>query len=160
MKKILLIFILLFSLISCNKVYNKLNIYIEMEKNELLENSLISKENIYDLYNIVLIKYEKNIYIIKFDNNKVFSYEIYKEKNNVDNKRKEYFNDVYKIELADAVKDFGFPESASYSDREILSYRLCFNIELVEKEKNGHFYYFCHGITPIMSLFYHIGSLL
>ena len=79
MKKIVFIFLFLISLVSCNQVHNDLNVYNGMTKNELLGNYKIKINDFHDLGELVLVRFESSIYVVKFDRkNKVEDYDILK----------------------------------------------------------------------------------
>ena len=93
-------------------------------------------ENIFDFDKIVLVKYDEYIYIIEFNkSNKVDSYEMNKERNNIEKKRKQYFNNVHQIEFGDAIRDFGFPdhEQTHYRKKDLVV-DIGFSIKFAKKE--------------------------
>ena len=111
MKKIVFIFIFLISLVSCNQVHNDLNVYNGMTKNELLGNYKIKINDFHDLGELVLVRFESSIYVVKFDRkNKVEDYDVLKIKNNIKKNREEYSKSLDKIDFYEALSTFGLPE--------------------------------------------------
>lgn len=130
MKKIVFIFLFLISLVSCNQVHNDLNVYNGMTKNELLGNYKIKINDFHDLGELVLVRFESSIYVVKFDRkNKVEDYDILKMKNNIKKNREEYSKSLDKIDFYEALSTFGLPEDIKkYKDS--LEFDLKFYINL------------------------------
>ena len=130
MKKIVFIFIFLISLVSCNQVHNDLNVYNGMTKNELLGNYKIKINDFHDLGELVLVRFESSIYVVKFDRkNKVKDYDILKIKNNIKKNREEYSKSLDKIDFYEALSMFGLPERIT-KFKDSLEFDLSFYINL------------------------------
>ena len=130
MKKIIFIFLFLISLVSCNQVHNDLNVYNGMTKNELLGNYKIKINDFHDLGELVLVRFESSIYVVKFDRkNKVEDYDVLKMKNNIKKNREEYSKSLDKIDFYEALSTFGLPEDIT-KFKDSLEFALKFYINL------------------------------
>ena len=102
-----------------------------MTKNELLGNYKIKINDFHDLGELVLVRFESSIYVVKFDRkNKVEDYDILKIKNNIKKNREEYSKSLDKIDFYEALSMFGFPENTSKDTSDTIEYALWFYISL------------------------------
>ena len=130
MKKVFFVFLFLLSLVSCNRTDNKLFIYNGMTKNELLSDYKITADDFHDLGEFVLVKNDKDIYVVKFNKkNKLENYEVVRMKNNIKKNREEYSKSLDKIDFYYALSMFGFPENTIHSST-TKDYQLYFYLRL------------------------------